>query len=118
MILAVEGVMQRGASGGSRRTDRRRSQFLGRKPHTPIESLDGLLLTRRQRLPQAAGGPWAELLCMSGVALALAAIPDGNALALILHRFIVMNTLVLATNPTCRSGRATSRGTRGATTER
>ena len=62
-----------------------------------IESLDTLLLTRRQRLLQAAAGPWAEWLATSLAAIVFLLAHDG-ATAAILQRFVVVNTVVLATN--------------------
>jgi hypothetical protein len=63
-----------------------------------VESLDALLLTRRQRMLQAAAGPWAEWLAMSVVATAFLALDPGDNIARILQRFVVVNTIVLGTN--------------------
>ncbi|MCE9622513.1 MAG: hypothetical protein K8R99_09235 [Actinomycetia bacterium] len=63
-----------------------------------VESLDALLLTRRQRLLQAAAGPWAEWLATSVAALVFLVIARDGAAAAILQRFVVVNTIVLATN--------------------
>lgn len=63
-----------------------------------VESVDALLLTRRQRLIQAAAGPWAEWLVTSAVALAFLALPHDAAGAAILHRFLIVNTIVIVSN--------------------
>jgi Zn-dependent protease len=63
-----------------------------------VESLDALLLTRRQRLLQAAAGPWAEWLATSVAALVFLGISHNNATAAILHRFVIVNAVVLASN--------------------
>jgi hypothetical protein len=64
-----------------------------------VESIDALLLDRRQRLLQAAAGPWAEWLVTSVVAVSFLALTDHRgAVALVLHRFVVVNTIVLASN--------------------
>ena len=63
-----------------------------------VDSLDALLLTRRQRLVQAAAGPWAEWMVTS-VALLLAAtgVVGGHANEL-LHRFVIVNSIGIAIN--------------------
>ena len=81
----------------------RRVRMAGVRLHlgTPafyVESVDALLLTRRQRLIQAAAGPWAEWLATSVVAIAFVALPHHIAGAAILHRFVIVNTLTIATN--------------------
>jgi Zn-dependent protease len=63
-----------------------------------VESLDALLLTRRQRLLQAAAGPWAEWLATSVVALFFLSLGPDSDVAAILHRFVAINTFVIANN--------------------
>lgn len=63
-----------------------------------VESVDALLLNRRQRLIQAAAGPWAEWLVTSAVAITFLALPHHGAAAAILHRFVIVNTIVIASN--------------------
>lgn len=63
-----------------------------------VDSADALLLTRRQRLLQAAAGPWAEWLATSLTVLAAFALPAGGAPAQILQRFAVVNTIGILTN--------------------
>ena len=63
-----------------------------------VESIDALLLTRRQRLIQAAAGPWAEWLATSVAALVFLVLPHDVAGAAILHRFVIINTLGIAVN--------------------
>ena len=81
----------------------RRVRMVGVRLHlgTPafyVESVDALLLTRRQRLIQAAAGPWAEWLVTSAVAILFLALPHDVAGAAILHRFVIVNTIVIAGN--------------------
>ena len=63
-----------------------------------VESLDALLLTRRQRIVQAAAGPWAEWLVNSAAALALLALPADSAVGSLLHRFMIVNAIGIAMN--------------------
>jgi Zn-dependent protease len=63
-----------------------------------VESLDALLLSRRQRIVQAAAGPWAEWLVTSCAAFALLALQPHSAAALVLHRFVIVNTITIASN--------------------
>jgi Zn-dependent protease len=63
-----------------------------------VESLDALLLSRRQRIVQAAAGPWAEWLAISCAAFALLALQPNSAAALVLHRFVIVNTITIASN--------------------
>jgi Zn-dependent protease len=63
-----------------------------------VESLDALLLTRRQRLLQAAADPWAEWLATSVVAFAFLSLGTDSDVAAIFHRFVVVNTFVIANN--------------------
>jgi hypothetical protein len=63
-----------------------------------VESLDALLLSRRQRIVQAAAGPWAEWLATSCAAFALLALQPHSAPALVLHRFVIVNTITIASN--------------------
>ena len=81
----------------------RRVRMAGVRLHlgTPafyVESVDALLLSRRQRLIQAAAGPWAEWLVTSAVAIAFLVLPHDIAGAAILHRFVIVNTIVIASN--------------------
>ena len=64
-----------------------------------VESVEALLLPRRQRIAQAAAGPWAEWLFTSGVALVLWLAPTGD-LASILHRFVLLLSLIHISEPT------------------
>lgn len=62
-----------------------------------VESVEALLLTRRQRLLQAAAGVWAEWQFTSIVAVALAVAPEGTVTP-ILQRFVVLTAFTIATN--------------------
>lgn len=62
-----------------------------------VDSVEALLLTRRQRMLQAAAGVWAEWQFTSIVAVALALAPT-NAATPILHRFVVLTAFTIATN--------------------
>lgn len=62
-----------------------------------VESVDALHLSRRQRLLQAAAGPWAEWLVTSVAALALLVAADGTA-EVVLHRFVVLNAFNVVSN--------------------
>jgi len=62
-----------------------------------VESAGALLLSRRQRLIQAAAGVWAEWQFTSVVALWLWASP-GTPAAPLLHRFVILNAATIATN--------------------
>lgn len=62
-----------------------------------VESVDAMLLTRRQRIAQAAAGPWAEWLVTSVAGLVLWFAPAGS-LTPLLHRFVVLNSLTVVTN--------------------
>jgi hypothetical protein len=62
-----------------------------------VESVDALLLPRRQRIVQAAAGPWAEWLVTCVVALWLWWAPL-VVLAPLLYRFIVLNSITVLTN--------------------
>ncbi len=62
-----------------------------------VESVEALLLPRRQRILQAAAGPWAEWLFTSVVALLLWLAPTGD-LGTIVHRFVVLTAFTIATN--------------------
>ena len=66
-------------------------------PSFYVESVDALLLTRRQRLIQAAAGPWAEWLVVSVIALWLLHSPD-LLISPLLRRFIILNTATIASN--------------------
>ena len=66
-------------------------------PSFYVESVDALLLTRRQRLIQAGAGPWAEWLVVSVVALFLLRSP-ALLVAPLLRRFIILNSATIASN--------------------
>lgn len=81
---------------------RRRVDAAGIRLHlgTPafyVQATGALLLTRRQRLLQAAAGVWAEWLFTAAAALMLWAAPWSPA-APIVHRFVLLNAAVIATN--------------------
>ena len=63
-----------------------------------VDSVDALLLTRRQRLAQVAAGPWAEWLVNAAAALVLLALPSDAAAAAVLHRFVIVNAIGIALN--------------------
>jgi hypothetical protein len=62
-----------------------------------VESVEVLLLTRRQRLAQAAAGPWTEWLFLSVIATILWVAPTG-ALTPVVHRFVLLTAFTIATN--------------------
>lgn len=62
-----------------------------------VEAVQGLTMTRRQRILQAAAGPWTEWLFTSVAALLLLVVPEG-ATETVLHRFVVVNAFVVTTN--------------------
>jgi hypothetical protein len=62
-----------------------------------VESADALLLSRRQRLIQAAAGVWAEWQFTSIIAIWLWCSPLPFAVPL-LHRFVLLNAATIATN--------------------
>jgi hypothetical protein len=62
-----------------------------------VESASAVLLTRRQRLIQAAAGVWAEWQFTSLIALWLWLSPLPCAVPL-LHRFVILNAATIATN--------------------
>jgi hypothetical protein len=62
-----------------------------------VQATGALLLTRRQRLLQAAAGVWAEWLFTATAALILWA-ALWPAAAPIVHRFVLLNAAVIATN--------------------
>lgn len=62
-----------------------------------VESVDALLLTRRQRMVQAAAGPWAEWLVTAVAAVALWQNPS-IVLSYVLYRFVILNTLTIVSN--------------------
>jgi hypothetical protein len=62
-----------------------------------VESADALLLSRGQRIIQAAAGVWAEWLFTSVVAIWLWRCPLPFAVPL-LHRFVILNAATIATN--------------------
>ncbi|MBX3313869.1 MAG: hypothetical protein KF906_06080 [Actinobacteria bacterium] len=63
-----------------------------------VDSTDAVLLDRRQRMLQAAAGPWAEWLVTSIVVLVALVLPAGGAPAQVLQRFAVVNTIGILTN--------------------
>ena len=70
--------------------------FLG-TPSFYVESVDALLLTRRQRMVQAAAGPWAEWLVVSVAAIWLWQSPLIVAVPLV-HRFVLLNAATIGSN--------------------
>jgi hypothetical protein len=62
-----------------------------------VEAIGALLLTRRQRLAQAAAGVWAEWLFTAVTAIVLWLAP-WPAAAPIVHRFVLLNAATIATN--------------------
>jgi hypothetical protein len=62
-----------------------------------VQATGALLLTRRQRLTQAAAGVWAEWLFTAAAATMLWAAP-WPAAAPIVHRFVLLNAAVIASN--------------------
>jgi len=63
-----------------------------------VDSVDALLLTRRQRIVQAAAGPWAEWLATSMASFVLLAVPIESTVGYVLHRFVIVNTIGIAMN--------------------
>jgi hypothetical protein len=63
-----------------------------------VDSLDALLLTRRQRLAQVVAGPWAEWLVNAAASLILLAVPADSTMGTLLHRFVIINAIGIATN--------------------
>ena len=61
-----------------------------------VESASAVLLTRRQRLIQAAAGVWAEWQFTSVVAVCLWLVPLPDAA--MVHRFVILNAATIATN--------------------
>ena len=66
-------------------------------PACYVESASAVLLTRRQRLVQAAAGVWAEWQFTSLIAIWLWLTPLPLAVPL-LHRFVILNAATIATN--------------------
>lgn len=80
----------------------RRIDAIGFRLHlgTPafyVESIDALLLSRRQRIVQAAAGSWAEWGVTSLVAIWVWVAPTDVGLAL-LYRFVVLNCITIGSN--------------------
>jgi hypothetical protein len=80
----------------------RRVKSVGFRLHlgTPsfyVDSVEAMLLDRRQRMLQAAAGPWAEWLFTAAVAMLLWLVPFGP-LTLVVHRFVILNTITIASN--------------------
>jgi Zn-dependent protease len=67
-------------------------------PSFYVESVEALLLTRRQRLVQAAAGPWAEWLLTSAVAIAAWGVAPRGVTAVVLTRFVVLNAVTVLSN--------------------
>ena len=63
-----------------------------------VESVDALLLSRRQRIIQAAAGPWAEWLATSVALAVLVVLPSDSDAASLLQRFVIINTIGIAIN--------------------
>jgi putative peptide zinc metalloprotease protein len=63
-----------------------------------VESVGALLLTRRQRMIQAAAGPWAEWVFTSLVAIAALPLRNHTLLAPLLARFVALNAFNVVTN--------------------
>jgi hypothetical protein len=80
-----------------RRIDAMGLRLLLGTPAFYVESVDALLLERRQRIIQAAAGPWAEWLVVSASALILWRSPD-LVLAPLLRRFVILNAATIASN--------------------
>jgi hypothetical protein len=62
-----------------------------------VESASAVLLTRRQRIVQAAAGVWAEWQFTSVVAIWLWLAPPPSGLPLI-HRFVILNAVTIVSN--------------------
>ncbi len=62
-----------------------------------IESSDGLMLDRWQRIGQAFAGPWAETVVAGGVSIVVGLWP-GWFLSPLLYKFAVLNYLVITMN--------------------
>jgi hypothetical protein len=62
-----------------------------------VQATGALLLTRRQRLIQAAAGVWAEWLFTAVTALVLWLAPWPPAVPIV-HRFVLLNAVTIATN--------------------
>ena len=62
-----------------------------------IESSDGLMLERGQRIVQSAAGPYAELVIAGAAAIVAWAIPDAG-IAPILYKFALLNYFVIFLN--------------------
>ena len=62
-----------------------------------VESVDAALMPRPARMIQAAAGPWAEWLVTSIVAIVWRTWPE-PVFALVLYRFVILNTLTVASN--------------------
>ncbi|MFM7271810.1 MAG: hypothetical protein ACKO2C_09300 [Actinomycetes bacterium] len=80
----------------------RRVDSIGFRLHlaTPafyVESVDALHMTRRQRIVQAAAGPWAEWLVTSVAAVLLLVVPGGT-IGSVLSRFAFLNTFNVVSN--------------------
>ncbi len=62
-----------------------------------VESSDGLMLERRQRIAQSFGGPFAETVIAGAASLALLLFPDSPA-AGVLYKFALLNYFVIFLN--------------------
>jgi len=63
-----------------------------------VDSLDALLLDRRQRLLQGIAGVWFEWLFTSLVASLLLFAPDGGGVEYVLERFLIVNAIGIVFN--------------------
>jgi CRP-like cAMP-binding protein/Zn-dependent protease len=62
-----------------------------------VEATDSLMLERRQRILQASGGPFTELVIAGLAAIVIFAFPDGP-LANLLYKFALLNYIVIFLN--------------------
>jgi hypothetical protein len=79
----------------------RRRQIDGFSPFRCVSVLGARTdraLTRRQRIIQAAAGPWAEWLATSCLALHAVGVDSGGGVGALLQRFLVINTIGIASN--------------------
>ena len=64
-----------------------------------VDSVEALLLTRRERIVQALAGPWAEWLVTATLAIGLVAFGDRlGVVGVVVHRFVLLNCLTVTTN--------------------
>jgi CRP-like cAMP-binding protein/Zn-dependent protease len=62
-----------------------------------VDSSDGLMLDRGQRIAQSLGGPYAELIISGAAAVAAWAFPD-SSMAPVLYKFALLNYFVIFLN--------------------